>query len=543
MRPSRSKRRPIELRERRAADPVVDREPPDRDDHGGIAEAHERVRPRAGSARAPPRSGARSPRPPGHAARDSTWRRTRTRSARACSSWSVDAERREPGDELASGRARERQAAQRLGDAGRLADDQRALSLARPQDRGRRHARAQAAARDRSGAAPRACGRAAAGWVAIRAYATRPVSTPERISADLVICRLAQLATPGGETGQPLRGAALGDVEVHDGDMWIAAYAGEIVAVGHGHEIRELLDLDDGAIIIDAPGLVAVPGLIDCHTHACFAGDRVEEFEQRSRGASYEEIHASGGGILSTVRATREASQPELAAITRRALAGDARARHDDGRGQVGLRPRRRDRDRDAARDPGGRLRVGRARHGHLSSRRTPCPDEAESADAYIQLCIDEILPELVGVGPRRGRRRVLRARRVRRRRRRGATSRPRATTGLALRLHGDQFAEIGALDLAIELERALHRPSRGDRPRGHREARGLRRRRRRAADRRAHARPAAAARPRARRRRRPARARHRLQPRLEPVRLAARRHAPRLHAAATSRRPRRSRP
>ena len=87
--------------------------------------------------------------------------------------------------------------------------------------------------------------------------------------------------------------------------MWIAAYAGEIVAVGHGHEMRELLDLDDDAVIIDAPGLVAVPGLIDCHTHACFAGDRVDGVRPALRGASYEEIHASGGGILSTVRATR----------------------------------------------------------------------------------------------------------------------------------------------------------------------------------------------------------------------------------------------
>ena len=73
---------------------------------------------------------------------------------------------------------------------------------------------------------------------------------------------------PGGETGEPLRGAELGNVEVHEGDMWIAAYAGEIVAVGHGYEVRDRLDLDDGAVIIDAPGLVAVPGLIDCHTHA-----------------------------------------------------------------------------------------------------------------------------------------------------------------------------------------------------------------------------------------------------------------------------------
>ena len=52
-------------------------------------------------------------------------------------------------------------------------------------------------------------------------------------------------------------------------------------------------------------GKSALPGLVDCHTHACFGGDRVEEYALRARGASYEELHAAGGGILSTVRATR----------------------------------------------------------------------------------------------------------------------------------------------------------------------------------------------------------------------------------------------
>jgi imidazolonepropionase len=234
----------------------------------------------------------------------------------------------------------------------------------------------------------------AAGWVAIRAYATPPVSTPERISADLVICRLAQLATPGGETGQPLRGAALGDVEVHTGDMWIAAYAGEIVAVGHGYEIRDRLDLDDDATIIDAAGLVAVPGLIDCHTHACFGGDRLAEFEQRSRGASYEEIHASGGGILSTVRATRELSQPQLVEITRRHLA--AMLEHGTTTIEVksgyGL---------DAETEHSMLRASQEAGYDSAVHVVTTClaahavPAEAESADAYITTCIDEILPDV----------------------------------------------------------------------------------------------------------------------------------------------------
>ncbi len=64
--------------------------------------------------------------------------------------------------------------------------------------------------------------------------------------------------------------------------------------------------------VIDAEATWITPGLIDCHTHAVFAGDRSGEFEQRLQGASYEEIARSGGGIVSTVRATRDASEDEL---------------------------------------------------------------------------------------------------------------------------------------------------------------------------------------------------------------------------------------
>jgi imidazolonepropionase len=66
--------------------------------------------------------------------------------------------------------------------------------------------------------------------------------------------------------------------------------------------------------VIDAQGRLLTPALIDCHTHLVFAGDRAGEFEQRLNGVSYEEIARKGGGILSTVRATREASEDDLLA-------------------------------------------------------------------------------------------------------------------------------------------------------------------------------------------------------------------------------------
>ena len=124
----------------------------------------------------------------------------------------------------------------------------------------------------------------------------------------LLIRDLTQLATPGG-TDAPLRGDALGDVEVLE-DAYILCSEGRIDAVGR---MRDLDGIDGNFEELDGRGLCAVPGLVDCHTHACFAGSRVEEFALRAAGATYEELHAAGGGIMSTVRATREAGAEGLA--------------------------------------------------------------------------------------------------------------------------------------------------------------------------------------------------------------------------------------
>lgn len=72
--------------------------------------------------------------------------------------------------------------------------------------------------------------------------------------------------------------------------------------------------------VIDAAGRVLLPAFVDCHTHACWAGDRVEEWELKRRGVSYLDLLARGGGILSTVRAVRAATEDELAALTRARL-------------------------------------------------------------------------------------------------------------------------------------------------------------------------------------------------------------------------------
>ena len=207
--------------------------------------------------------------------------------------------------------------------------------------------------------------------------------------------------------------------------------------------MRDLGPLDGDVEELDGRGLCAIPGLVDCHTHPAFGGDRVDEFALRAGGASYEELHAAGGGILSTVRATRAAGEDGLARGGRAPPRLDAARRHDDVRGEVGLRARPRDRARVAARDPRRRAasRPGSARTPSRPSSTTP----TRTSTSRSRRCSRRRRSS-----PRRPTSSSSAARSTPRRR--AATSRRAATQGLALRLHGDQFTEAGAIPLAIEL-------------------------------------------------------------------------------------------
>src|SRR3954463_14164772 len=125
----------------------------------------------------------------------------------------------------------------------------------------------------------------------------------------LLIRDLRQVVSPAGATA-PLRGHALGELDLIEGGF-ILCDGPTIEAVGRMSELGAIAD-DVGEL--DGTGLCAIPGLVDCHTHPAFGGDRLEEFSLRAGGASYEELHAAGGGILSTVRATREAGEEGLRA-------------------------------------------------------------------------------------------------------------------------------------------------------------------------------------------------------------------------------------
>ena len=206
--------------------------------------------------------------------------------------------------------------------------------------------------------------------------------------------------------------------------------------------MSDLRSLDGEVEELDGRGRCAIPGLVDCHTHACFAGDRVDEFALRAAGASYEELHAAGGGILSTVRATRAAGEDGLRVALRRhrswmRATGTTTFEAKSGYGL--------DLETELA-----SLRAIRAEGGvptWLGAHAVP-PEFAD-AEVYLDFALTEVLPQAATLADaadvflERGAfdadqaRRYLQACR---------------SAGLELRLHGDQFSEAGAIPLAVEL-------------------------------------------------------------------------------------------
>jgi imidazolonepropionase len=254
----------------------------------------------------------------------------------------------------------------------------------------------------------------------------------------LLVRDLAQVVSPAGRNA-PLRGSKdIGTLDLEE-DAYVLCEDGRITAVG---AMRDLRPLDGEVEELDGRGCSAVPGLVDCHTHACFAGDRVDEFSMRAGGASYEELHAAGGGILSTVRATRSAGEDDLARDLDRhrtwMLASGTTT--FEAKSGYGL-----DRDTELV-----QLRVVQGAGGVATWLGAHAvPPEFADADAYLDFALAEVLPEAARLAEaadvfvERGAFDVAQARRY--------LEACRAA-GLALRLHADQFTEAGGIPLAVEL-------------------------------------------------------------------------------------------
>jgi imidazolonepropionase len=268
------------------------------------------------------------------------------------------------------------------------------------------------------------------------------------IEADLVLSGIAELATPQGQNA--CTGAALGRLRVIE-DAAVACAGDRIAFVGTAEELASRVNQGPACRVVDARGGTVLPGFVDAHTHLPFAGWRESEFDERLRGATYSEIAARGGGILSTVRKTRQVDRAGLAALVRERL--DAMLRLGtttvEAKSGYGLSLEEELKQLEALRDAASDHPVQMV-PTFLGAHTIP-EEYRERREDYVRLLIERMLPEV----RRRGlaeyadafvdshafsvdeARRILDAAREQ---------------GLGVRVHADQLADNGAAQLAADL-------------------------------------------------------------------------------------------
>jgi imidazolonepropionase len=288
------------------------------------------------------------------------------------------------------------------------------------------------------------------------------IANTPTIQADTVIRNIGQLVTVAR---QPVAGAR-GTLQVIDRAA-IAIHDGLIVWIGPDNELAPYFVHDetkpahglstDSILLVDAQGAVVTPGLVDSHTHLVFAGDRAEEFHQRHAGVSYAQLLAEGRGILTTMRATRAASQEELLALAEPRL--DRMRRHGtttvEAKTGYGLERKSEEtclqiikelnRFLDENPYPQNRMHVVPT---FLGAHSVP-PEYREQRERYVDLIVEEMLPAFVGLARfcdvfceqeaftlEECRRILTRAKEL----------------GYLLKLHADQLTASGGARLAAEL-------------------------------------------------------------------------------------------
>jgi imidazolonepropionase len=269
------------------------------------------------------------------------------------------------------------------------------------------------------------------------------------VKADLLVHSAAQLLTappgPGPVVGPDLDRPRL------IADAAVACLEGRIAAVGSTAEVLSRYPEREAAEVIDGRGTLIAPGFVDCHTHLPFAGTREEEFDARARGKSYAEIAGAGGGIRSSVRQVRAASEQDLATRVRARLSrllaqGVTTVEAKSGYGltledeQKQLRALR----RAGAESPVEIIPTFLGAH--------EVPDEfRDHRERYVSLLVEEMIPAIAGahlarycdVFCDRGVFTVDEARRILTRGK---------EQGLPAKLHADELADVGGAALAAEL-------------------------------------------------------------------------------------------
>ncbi len=272
-------------------------------------------------------------------------------------------------------------------------------------------------------------------------------SSTGRIAADWVLKGASRLVTLAPDA-IPEAAGPLGIVE-HGA---LAAREGRIVWAGPEHTLADHVDISavPPAAWLDAGGRAVLPGFVDSHTHFVFAGDRAEEFQLRHAGVSYEEIARRGGGILETVRATRQASHDVLRALAHERLLRFAHfgTTTVEGKTGYGLDLASEARCLDVMCGLAGESGLPRVVPTFLGAHTVPPEYRRARADrgAYVALVCEEMLPAFAGrarfcdVFCERGAFTPEETRRILERAR---------DLGYGLKLHANQLSASGGAELA----------------------------------------------------------------------------------------------
>jgi imidazolonepropionase len=279
---------------------------------------------------------------------------------------------------------------------------------------------------------------------------TRAADAGAPRGGELLVHGLAQLVDPRGRTSDPL-------TIIEDAFVWIRH--GDVAATGAmvdlPAEAALLLGKGEDPRVFDGSGCIALPGLVDSHTHAVFGAGRAHEFERRLGGATYQEIAAAGGGILFSVRDLRSRSVDDLVEISRPRIAEFARfgVTTIEVKSGYGLTVEDELKTLRAIRRLSDEEDLPRLVPTFLGAHAIPA-EYAADRESYVRLVIDEMLPAVVEEGLARfcdvfceeGAFTLAESERILER---------AGELGLGLKIHAEEFTPLGGAELAARLNAA----------------------------------------------------------------------------------------
>jgi imidazolonepropionase len=267
---------------------------------------------------------------------------------------------------------------------------------------------------------------------------------------DLLLTNIGQLATLAGNSDHPKTGDDLGNLAIIENGA-IAIKDGIILAVGTTKDVISQIDEEPVLPAIEFPGMFAMPGLVDSHTHLIFGGSRENDFAMKLAGKTYMEILEAGGGILNTLRATRQASRENLchSAFTYGESMLSSGTTTVEAKSGYGLSRDDEVKMLQAAGDLSDRLPMGIIRT-FLGAHAVP-PEYEGKTDDYVNVVIDEMIPAVAELGIaefcdvfcEKGVFDIAQSRRV---------LLAAKEAGMKLKVHADEIVQLGGAGLAAEV-------------------------------------------------------------------------------------------